>query len=317
MVEFVRRCLPGLGGSDPGRHRGGRQGRAARHRRRDARGRVPGHRADRRDGHHHRHGHRARSRTGGSRSRGGSSTRSGSCSSWARSRRRRDMKQSQFDSLRRRGAMSTTHETPVDQSSLRALQDRIEITDVAVQVLVGHRLVRPRGRSQRPRGRRVRSVRQPRPGRAVPTPSSRGSRRRHVRRSSGSTTCSASTTSTSTAIRRAPCPTSRRYQEFDGRARRRQDAGGALPRRAAAHVGRLEDQQARGGVPVGRVASRRRRVAVAPGRPRAEALGPGLSRDGPARRAGRLPQEEADPHRVVRRHAVTSPPLGLSTAPTK
>ena len=26
--------------------------------------------------------------------------------------------------------MSATHDTPVDQSSLRALQDRIEITDV-------------------------------------------------------------------------------------------------------------------------------------------------------------------------------------------
>src|SRR6185503_16671556 len=58
------------------------------------------------------------SRKGASRSPGGTSTGSASCSSWAPSRRGR------------RDAMSATNETPTDQLSLRALQDRIAVTDV-------------------------------------------------------------------------------------------------------------------------------------------------------------------------------------------
>ena len=98
------------------------------------------------------------------------------------------------------------------------------------------------------------------------TPSSSGSAAPR-RRSSGSTTCSASTTSTSTATPRARSPTSRptRSSRTSPTSPRRWSR--AITTSCAARPDGWKLTPARGGVPVGRVAHRGRRVDVGPRRP--------------------------------------------------
>ena len=151
--------------------------------------------------------------------------------------------------------MSATHETPVDQSSLRALQDRIEITDVLCRYSSAIDSFDDEG---------VRSVL------ADDVFAQYG----NLDPVSGADALVAWISGATAAItwqhhllsvyhvevdgdQASALSYLTSHQVFDGRAGRRQDPGGALPRRAAAYVRRMEDQQARGGVPVGRVASRR------------------------------------------------------------